>query len=577
MIFRVLGPLSLARGEEAVVLPPSKVASLLAALLVRPNEVVSIGTLQEAVWGDDQPAAARAALQTCAMRLRQLFVRHAIGASSIETVPGGYRFNASGETADLLRFRELARAAEAQSDPDRQLVLLEDALALWRGPLLANVPSGSLHRDVVPRLAEERLRVLERLCDLKIRQGLAASALAQLWDATRAHLGNERLAELLIEALYRTGRQADALAEYRRVKQFLAGELGVDPGPRLRQLELSILVGESRAEPVKAVAVAGPAESAHPGVEPPQGFLGRSAIAASVASRLRAGAGVVVLTGPLGAGKTALACHLAAAVRDDFPGGQLRLDMHRADGTPVSVEELTDRLARRPRPDPSRRGLLILDDVADVRQALAGAPFWPPGDAVLLTSRFGLAGVIARFGGSIERVGGFTPAESVSLLSAILGRERVEAEPAATQALAELCDHLPLALRIAAARLLTRTASLAASVAWLHGNPIGRLALPGDPDMTLLGRLDRAVHRLAPPLVTALLSLGTLDRDPLDLAGVAHRLQVTPDAAEAVLDQLADASLIEDQAGQFRIPGLLRLYAQACAENLRSDPTLTAV
>ena len=173
------------------------------------------------------------------------------------------------------------------------------------------MPSDSLHRDVVPRLTEERLRVLERLCELKIRQGLAASALAQLWDATRTHLGNERLAELLIEALYRTGRQADALAEYRRVKQFLAGELGVDPGPRLRRLELSILVGESWAEPDEptgtsglpeltgpagTVAIAGvgattePA-AAHPGIEAPQGFLGRSAIAGPLTSRLRAGAG----------------------------------------------------------------------------------------------------------------------------------------------------------------------------------------------------------------------------------------------------------------------------------------------
>jgi len=571
MIFRVLGPLSLAHGRESVVLPPSRVASLLAALVVRPNEVVPIGTLQEAIWGDDQPAAAKAALQTCAMRLRQLFVRHAIGAACIETVPGGYRFNASGQTADLLRFRELAVAADTQTEPDRQLVLLEGALALWRGPLLANVPSESLHRDVVPRLAEERLRVLERLCGLKIRQGLAASALAQLWDATRAHLGNERLAELLIEALYRTGRQADALAEYRRVKEFLADELGVGPGPRLRRLELSILVGEAwpePPEPIERIAIAPPGR---PGVEAPQGFTGRSAVAASVAARLRAGPGIVVLTGLPGAGKTALARHVAAAMRAEFPGGQLLVSMRE--------DDLAGRLAAWPRTEESRRGLLILDDVTDVRQVLAGAQLWPPGDAVLLTSQFGLAGVIARFGGSIERIGGMQPAESVALLSTIIGRERVEAEPAAARGLAELCDHLPLALRIAAARLLTRSASLAASVAWLQENPIGRLALPGDPDMTLAGRLDLAVRRLAPALVTALLSLGTLDTfgaEPLDLSTVAHRLQVAPDTAEAILDQLADASLIEDQAGQFRMCGLLRLYSRACAGSAIA-PTLSAV
>jgi hypothetical protein len=117
-----------------------------------------------------------------------------------------------------------------------------------------------------------------------------------------------------------------------------------------------------------------------------------------------------------------------------------------------------------------------------------------------------------------------------------------------------------LALRIAAARLLTRSTSLAGSVEWLRENPIGRLALPGDPDMTLLGRLDAAVHGLAPPLVSAFLSLGSLDRDPLDLVTVAGHLRVGPDEAEAVLDQLCDASLIDEHAGRYRIRGLLKHY-----------------
>ena len=281
----------------------------------------------------------------------------------------------------------------------------------------------------------------------------------------------------------------------------------------------------------------------------------------------------MVLTGPPGAGKTALARHLAAAVRDDFPGGQLLLDMRQADGTPVSADDLTGRLAAWPRPHPSAPGLLILDDVADVRQALATAPYWPAGDTVLLTSQFGLAGWSRGSAGPSNASAGSTrrsPSPCWRPSSAASGsrRSRRRHEHSPTSAITSA------ALRIAAARLLTRTASLAASVAWLHGNPIGRLALPGDPDMTLLGRLDRAVHRLPPPLVTALLSLGTLDPDPLDLAGVAHRLQVTPDAAETVLDQLADASLIEDQAGQFRIPGLLRRYARACASTTARRPAI---
>lgn len=244
MRFQLLGPLALADGPDTVVLQSSKPANLLAALLLHANSPVSAEYLQRAIWGEEQPATARAALQTCVLRLRRLFSKHGV-TTAIDAVPGGYRITAAPSTLDLLGFRDrVRRAAGLDRDPEAELCALRDALSLWQGALLANVRSVVLHRDEVPRLAEERLRAVERVCDLLLGLGRCGEALVDLWTATRVHPGHERFHEQLIEALYRSGRQSQALAEYRRVKGFLLEELGVDPSPSLRRLELAVLRGE---------------------------------------------------------------------------------------------------------------------------------------------------------------------------------------------------------------------------------------------------------------------------------------------------------------------------------------------
>ncbi|MZE77442.1 AfsR family transcriptional regulator, partial [Streptomyces sp. SID5475] len=248
MRFQLLGPLSVTDGADAVVLPPSKPTILLAVLLLHANSVVSAEHLQRAVWSEAQPATAKAALQTCVLRLRRLLPRHGVTETPIEAVPGGYRITAGPRTLDLLGFRDAVRHAAASAHaPEAELSTLKEGLSLWQGPLLANVRSDTLHRDEVPRLAEERLRAVERVCDLELALGRCGEALAELWAVTRAHPGHERFHEQLMEALYRTGRQAEALAEYRRVKEYLREELGVDPSPTLRWLELAILRGEELA------------------------------------------------------------------------------------------------------------------------------------------------------------------------------------------------------------------------------------------------------------------------------------------------------------------------------------------
>ncbi|MFF0260892.1 BTAD domain-containing putative transcriptional regulator [Streptomyces microflavus] len=633
MRFQLLGPLALADGPDVVVLQPSKPVILLAALLLHANSTVSAEYLQRAVWGEDQPATARAALQTCVLRLRRLFTKHGVTGTSIEAVPGGYRITAGPPTLDLLGFRDQVRRATAlASDPEAELYTLKDALSLWQGSLLANVRSDVLHRDEVPRLSEERLRAVERVCDLLLGLGRCGEALVDLWTATRVYPGHERFHEQLIEALYRTGRQSQALAEYRRVKGFLLDELGVDPSPSLRQLELSILRGEdlgagggsgaggiqraagiqgaagvrgaagavgalepapatldagstppatldpgSTPQVVQGVAVPLPAPA--PGVGPVPAvphFTGREAEAAAMAARLTAppppDAGgqrplTVLVSGAPGIGKSALAQHVAHLVRDSFPAGRLLVRMTRADGHPRTADEVAAEVAAALGSGRAgERALLVLDDVVDADQV---RPLLTSPDlAVVVTSRMGLGGLIATHGGWVHRLTAFTEAESYALLLAALGTERVEAEPRAARQLTSLCGHFPAALRILTARLLTRPGlRLGDAVEWLGDDPLARLTLTDSPDHSVSGLFDRALGRLDPRLSEAFLRIGTGPPELLGGTGSAGgpegagRAGSHPPVPEDVLEQLADAGLLEDgPPGPYRIHDLLRAH-----------------
>ncbi|MFD9126963.1 BTAD domain-containing putative transcriptional regulator [Kitasatospora sp. NPDC059571] len=265
--FLVLGPLGITDGLDVIPLQSSKPANLLAALLLHANSPVSGEFLQQVVWGDERPATARAALHTCVQRLRRLFARYGLASDLVAAVPGGYRIRAGSGSLDLMLFRELLGRAGVEPDPDRELVLLREALALRQGPLLANVRSETLHREVVPRIAEEWLRAMERVFDIQLALGRCREVLAELWPAARSHPVHERFWEQLVEALYRTGRQAEALAEHRRIKEYLRGELGVDPGPGLRRLEAAVLRGEDLGRSSDAVRIL-PPEHPPPAVLP---------------------------------------------------------------------------------------------------------------------------------------------------------------------------------------------------------------------------------------------------------------------------------------------------------------------
>ncbi|MFE7572041.1 BTAD domain-containing putative transcriptional regulator [Streptomyces sp. NPDC057539] len=611
MRFQLLGPLSIAEGHDVVVLKPSKPSSLLAALLLHPGSVVSTGYLLRALWDEDQPATARAALQSCVLRLRRIFAKYGVTGNAIEAVPGGYRMNADADTLDLVRFRALVRAADDAGDAEGELYRLKEALTLWQGPLLANVPSPMLHRDEVPGLTEERLRTLERACDIELALGRCRQVLVDLWETARRHPGRERFSEQLIEALYRTGRQSEALSEYRSVKGRLKEELGIDPGPSLQRLELSILRGDDlgplaldpgldrtapppggRGAPALAartepLAIAAPAPATAPAPAPPPvplapavrpvppvpSFTGRTAERAAINARLTAGSPdttVVVLSGAPGIGKTALAQQAAHDAQDSFPGGVFILAMTREDGSPVTPAEA---LAHLPPPGAADGAtLLVLDDVTSPDQV---RPLLPAavGSAAIVTSRRGLAGLMATHGGSVHRLSTLEPAESRQLLAAALGADRVAAEPEAAAELGLICGHFPLSLRIAAARLLTRPGlRIADCVAWLAEDLPARLSLADDPRLSVPQVFGGALRRLEPRWQEAFHRLG--DHEGLLLP--SHALGDSPEAEEA-LERLADAGLLEEgPPGPYRIHRLLKIYARQQARERHNSQAATA-
>ncbi|WP_406419336.1 BTAD domain-containing putative transcriptional regulator [Streptomyces sp. NBC_01614] len=632
MRFQLLGLLSITDGEHAAVLQPSKPTNLLAALLIHSGAVVSTDYLLRAVWDTEPPATARAALQSCVLRLRRIFAKYGIANDTIEAVPGGYRMRMDHETLDLVRFRGLVQSAGSARDAETESYVLREALALWQGPVLANVSSHMLHRDEAPRLSEERLRALERLCDIELARGRCREVLTDVWDAARRHPERERFAEQLIEALYRTGRQTEALVEIRAVKERLKEEFGIDPGAPLQRLELAILRGEeldtapgpgvlpaiearastrpaalpggvaradlpSRApaetpaqEQAPAVAALPPAAStahdkahdpAHdptsartadttpghtvtsvPSLAPVPCFTGRTTQLAAIQRALTANhpqTGLVVISGAPGIGKTALALQAAHLVQDAFPGGCFTLAMTDPDGSALSTAEAMERL-----PSPSRPGrrLLVLDDVASAGRIRPLLPS-PAEGAAVVTSRRGLAGLVATHGGVVHRLDTLGEQESYDLLVATLGAERVGQEPDAARELARICGHFPLSLRIAAARLLTRPGlGIADCVSWLAKDLPARLSLADEPLMSVPQVFEAALRRLDPHLCEAFLLLAA------QFEGGGNPDSPPPDE---VLEQLADAGFVEEGPPKpYRIHELLRIYARQLAAPART-------
>lgn len=578
--FLVLGFLSIADDHEEVVLPRSRPATLLSALLLHHDEIVPVDYLHRAIWGDRLPTTARATLHTYVSRLRRLFVKFGLPADLIRTMPSGYRITVDGADLDLARFRELTDAAEAADDPEAELRLLTEALALWRGAPLANVESAALHREAVPRLTAQWTRAAERRFDLELDLGRARQVLPELRSAVGAHPRHERFRELLVEALGRAGRTTEALAECRRATRYLVDEAGLPASPALRRLEAALTEGEplggrtadEAVEP--APAPASPARPVGFGPLPANlpRFVGRESEVAALTDRLtlpRPGPAVIVLTGPPGVGKTALAVHLAHEVADAFPGGRYSMRMGEGDGGARTAGEAVGEVAPvgdgGPAPgdrDGDRRVLVLLDDALDAEQVATLLPRGP-GSAAIVTSRASLADLAITRGAWVCRLGALEPAESREFLGALLGSARVEAEPEAVADLARLCSNFPIALRISALWLALRPGCrIADYVESFRADPLSRLALSDASGVSVARLLERSVRQLDPRVVDAFIKVGACGSAEVTTDYCAMLLGGGRAETAEVLQALVEANLLEERApGYYYLHEIFRSFA----------------
>ena len=665
----VLGPLTVQRGSGTVSISSAMQRTLLGLLAIQPGQVAGVEEIIDTLWGSTPPRTCRELVHTYVSSLRRLLAEPA-GPAPLRREQSGYRLRLGPDASDAAHFADLAaraRRASAAGAAQSAWQLHGEALACWRGPLLAGEGAWRTQHPAAVALAALRIAVAVEWADIGLGlggYGRTAQVLQTLCAQEPLHEG---LAARLMLALAGEGRQAAALTLFGDLRGRLDAGLGVTPGPELREAHLRVLRGRlppatrpvgpahppfpSDADAAPNERSSQPSSSApsstqkpatnpvtnpgtNPGTPTPRsptptaptttsastptaastpapmivpaqlpsevsGFTGRRtelrALDALLAPTDHGAAPIAVLTGMGGVGKSALAVRWARAVRERFPDGQLYADLrgHGVGDPARPLEVLAGFLGAfgvAPEHVPAdedqasallrslldrRRVLVLLDNAADAVQV---RPLLPAsaGCAALVTSRGRLGGLVARDGAGLLAVEPLTRTEAVELLARAIGQARAAAEREAVAEIAELCAHLPLALRITAANLATRpTHRIGDHVARLTaGARLDALAVEGDPQTAVRATFGLSCAALDPVDLRVFRLIG-LAPGPDVTVGQSSALAALPGTeAGAALDRLADRNLLFERApGRFQAHDLVRLYAR---ELVRDTETATA-
>ncbi|GGS11726.1 SARP family transcriptional regulator [Streptomyces humidus] len=630
----LLGPVEVWEGERRAPLGGVRPLALLSALVVHLGQVLSTERLVDLVWDEQAPATAGALVATHVSAVRRALARVG-GAEAIRTRPPGYLAALEPSQVDARRFEQLLTASRASATggrPDEAADLLASALGLWRGQEALEGLGQPFARIEAARLAELRLVAQEESFGLQLTLGRADRTIAPLLAHVAAHPLRERPRGQLMRALFRTGRVSDALRTYQEGRAALRDALGIDAGPELRALHRAVLTndtallgtdagpssgmrpaGPAKARPTGDALVPAPAQAVRPAPPAPShlppdiaDFVGRTrqvqwaeALVRGVDDADRTAPPIGVISGRSGTGKTALAVHVGHRTAALFPDGRLFIDLRAADTAPLRPADALARLLRAMGADPKalpgsteeltglyrthighRRTLLILDNAAGEAHV---RPLLPPGpgSAVLVTSRRRL---VALEGAAHLDLTVPDEEEALELLRRVAGRERTGAQPERAAEIVALCGRLPLAVRIAGARLAARPH-------WAPGRLAGRLRderrrlnelRAGD--LELRTSLELGYADLDPQERRALRRLALLDLP--DFAGwiAAPLLDIGAEDAEEAVERLVDCHFIDvigvDDTGRsrYRIHDLAREHArERCLSEESADQREAAV
>lgn len=610
----LLGPLQVHGPDGPLHVPPGRQEVILAALLLRANQVVGTDHLVDLVWGDAPPKTARTQVQICISRLRKLLGRAARPAA-IVTRPPGYILTTAPGNVDAELFTDLvaeARQLGRQGLREEAVDRLRTAAALWQGNCLSNLDNHRL-ANRTRHLDEERLTATELRIQLELDLDRHEHLAGELEMLVGEHPLREKLRGQLMTALYRTGRRAEALKTYRRGRDLLVRELGLEPGPELRELESAILAGRlspdaAAGSPTRSTGTPAPQPPA-PGQAPDAAtpshgpvlvvprqlpsdvpdFVAEAGRLAALEEVLTGGGdpesgGLAVITGKPGTGKSAMAVRVAHRLAAaDFPDGQLYCDLRGTTGSPATPAEVLGRFLRAlgipgqmipESPDEraemyrtrlaSRRILVVLDDAASEGQVL---PLLPgSGDCgVIVTSRSRLTALPGVHRLELDVL---DEDRALELLARIVGRQRVERERPAAEALIRTVGRLPLALRIVAARLAARPHWTLASMVHRLADERHRLDELTHGELTMRASLSLTYDGLEEKdrRLLRLLSMARTPTLPGWLAGALadDRRPFLPD----LLDPLVDAQMLDvvgvEGSGDFRyrFHEIIHVYAR---------------